>query len=376
MSYAHQLFVTITAEFFGPFCLTRRLGCGGMAEVRLGCNDSGEPIAVKRLLPTLAGSQGFTEMLLDEAKLVARLDHPNIVKNLEFGLIDDEPYIVFEHVDGLDLFEIFASRQRLGVAMPAALACFVVKELCQGLHHAHTLTDEGGKQLQIVHRDVSLPNVLVSFEGEVKVIDFGIASALESRAKPDPECLMGRIAYMSPEQIRGLPVDCRSDVFSAGIVLWELLTGERLFHRQDSRETFRLVKDTVVPRPSMLNPSITEPLERVVLKALACHEDDRFDSASAMAENLDAMLQWSRIQVGPDDLSAWLGAFFSDRRLQEDSDSRRQTGSLGARCNATSIDDIALIESAESMYWADPDNGVKIRPIVNATGWAPPITTA
>lgn len=356
----------MTAELFGPFSLTRRLGCGGMAEVRLGCDDRGEPIAVKRLRPTLDYCPEFAEMLIGEAKLVSRLDHPNIIKSLELGLIDDAPYIVFEYVDGLDLAKVFAARQRLGVAIPTALACFVVRELCQGLHHAHTRTDELGHQLEVVHRDISPPNVLVSFEGEVKIIDFGIASALEACAEPDPKRLMGRLAYMSPEQIRGLPVDCRSDVFSAGIVLYELLTGRRLFHRSDSRETYQLVKNAVVPRPSVLDPEITQPLERVLLKALARHEDDRFDSAAAMAESLDAVLKWSNIAIGQDDLSAWLTAFFHDERLLDNFGHRPGENGSGAGFNATSIDDIALIESAETMSWARPEEVVDCYPAFTA----------
>src|SRR5262245_26827807 len=218
-------------------------------------------VAIKRILPNIAEDDEFITMFIDEAKIAVQLTHANIAQIYDLGKIDDSYFIALEFVWGKDLRTIFERARKRGEILPIALSCYVISRICEGLDYAHRKRDAQGDDLQIVHRDVSPQNLLVSYEGEVKIIDFGIAKAANKASKTQAGILKGKFGYMSPEQVRGLPLDRRSDIFSVGIVLYELLTGERLFLGESDFSTLEKVRNVEIMPPTLHNPKIPEELE-------------------------------------------------------------------------------------------------------------------
>jgi len=277
---------------FGRYWLLDRIAIGGMAEVFVAVRrdePNGRPLAVKRILPTLVEDAELVTMFLDEARLVAQLDHPGIVPILELGKVGESYFIAMEHVAGRDLRALSARLRARGERLPIPLVAYLGWRVADALDHAHRKRAADGSPLRVVHRDVSPANVLLGFDGSVKVIDFGIAEA-SIRARRRAGVLRGKFAYMSPEMVRGLPVDRRSDVFALGIVLHELLTGERLFAAPSELEVMEKVRAAAVPSPSTRNPAVAEALSGVVLRALARSPEDRFTWASELR---DALVPWT-----------------------------------------------------------------------------------
>ncbi len=274
-------------EPFGKYQLVRRIGSGGMAEVFLARTTVAQGLAkqlvIKKIHPAFARSRQFTSMFVDEAKIALGLNHPNIVQVFDFGQVGETFFLAMEHIEGLDLLRLLQELARRGVSFPHGLAAYVVQQTVKGLDYAHRKTDEYGEPLGIVHRDVSPQNVLVSWDGAVKIVDFGIARA--RHIHEDEGVVKGKFAYMSPEQARGEDVDCRSDVYSAGIVLFELACGRQLF-RGKGREVLEAVKAGAVPRPRDINPEVPEELEETILKALTFYRDDRFQTARELQNAL------------------------------------------------------------------------------------------
>lgn len=268
-------------ETFGKYQLLKRLGSGGMAEVFL----AREPLAaglakllvIKKIQPALAEEPEFRAMFEDEAKIAVNLNHPNVVQTFGYGQLGGIYYLVMEYVEGLDLLSLIAAARTMGRRFPPGLSAYVIQQVSKGLDYAHRKTDEFGEPLGIVHRDVSPQNILVSHDGAVKVFDFGIARA--RGAKDDAGVVKGKLAYMSPEQAGGLPVDRRSDVFSAGIVLYELLTGRSPFAGLRGRRAVEAVLAADFPRPRDVAPEVPAELEAVVLQAMALAPEDRYQAA-------------------------------------------------------------------------------------------------
>jgi len=284
---------------FGGFLLVDRVAVGGMAEVfaavRRG-DPAGRFYAVKRILPTLAEDRELVRMFLDEARLVVQLEHPGIVPVHELGRQDAGYYIAMDYVAGLDLRALVDRSRACGERLPVALAAQVAWRVADALDHAHRRRDARGAELRVVHRDVSPANVLVGFDGSVRIIDFGIAQAA-FRAGPHRAVLRGKFAYMSPEMVRGLPVDRRSDVFALGVVLHEMLTGERLFTGPTELAVMERVRAADVRPPSARNPAVSRALDAVVLRAIARDPEDRFGWASELR---DALLPFMH-GASPDD---------------------------------------------------------------------------
>jgi serine/threonine-protein kinase len=274
----------------GRYQLIGRLAIGGMAEVYLAL--SGELtgfrtlVVVKRILPHLASNQQFIGMFLDEARLAALLDHPNIVRIIEVGHDGDEYFLVMEVVQGKPLSSVVRKAAKEKSPLTPALAAFVVAQAANGLGYAHNLADSQGNPLNVVHRDVSPQNILVSFEGAVKVIDFGIARALGRVSETSPGGLKGKIEYMAPEQTSAEEVDHRVDIFALGVVLWEALTGRRLFRRDTELAVMRAIVEDPIPRPSEM-VSISPQLEGIVMQALHKRREERFQTAQEMALALE-----------------------------------------------------------------------------------------
>jgi serine/threonine protein kinase len=306
---------------FGKYYLLERINVGGMAEVfrakAYGVEGFERLVAVKRILPNIAEDKEFISMFIDEAKIAVQLNHANIAQIFDLGMVEQAYYIALEHIHGRDLRNIFDRCRNNGAPMPIAQACFVVMKVCEGLDYAHNKRDQSGRELNLVHRDVSPQNILVSFEGEVKLIDFGIAKAAGKGSKTQAGILKGKFGYMSPEQVRGLPIDRRSDIFACGICLYELLTGERLFVGESDFSTLEKVRNVEILPPSTYNRKIPDELERIVLKALAKDDEDRYQNAIDLHDELQAFVYTAGEFYSRKDLAAWMKRGFA-REIEEE----------------------------------------------------------
>jgi hypothetical protein len=269
--------------------LLERIGFGGMAEVFRGIAIAAEgfekPVAIKRILPHLSEDSRFVELLMAEAKFLSQLRHRNIVQIYDVGLGDDGQYfLVMEYVDGLNLGRLYEILERRGKRLPADIALHIGAEVCDALDHAHRARGPDGKPLGLVHRDVSPSNVLLSRSGEVKLTDFGIAKRMEDHTGHGG--VRGKFAYISPEQASSKPVDGRSDVFSLGVVLYELVLGHRLYSHLADFEALRAVLEGRIKRPRSIDGSLPPELEEILLTALAHDADKRFKSAAELGSKL------------------------------------------------------------------------------------------
>ncbi|MGO9829467.1 MAG: serine/threonine protein kinase [Myxococcaceae bacterium] len=301
---------------FGRYLLLDRINIGGMAEVwrgkAFGAGGFERLVAIKRILPNIAEDDEFIAMFQDEAKISVQLTHANICQIYELNRIGQSLYIAMEYVPGKDLRSIFDRARKKGEPPPVPLVSYVISKLCEGLDYAHRKKDSYGRDLNIVHRDVSPQNVLISFEGEVKVIDFGIAKAAGKVTKTQAGILKGKFGYMSPEQIRGLPLDRRSDVFAIGVCLYELLTGERLFVGDSDFAVLEKVRKAEVLPPSTYNRRIPESLEKIALRALAKDVNARYQYASELADDLQRFLITSDSIFSRKDLMQYMKSTFAE----------------------------------------------------------------
>ena len=299
---------------YGPYRLLEKIATGGMAEVfkakRSGVAGFEKILAVKRILPHLSYNREFVEMFIAEAKLVASLQHPNIVQIFDLGKIGGSYYIAMECVDGTDLRTILRRLKERRLRLPLELAVYLVSKVAAGLDHAHQRKDADGRPMKIVHRDVSPQNILISYEGEVKLTDFGIAKAATKASTTEKGALRGKLMYMSPEQAWGKPIDHRSDVFALGIVLYEVITDQRPFLGSSDMSLLDRVRRGTVAPPSSLYPEIPQRLEKLVMKALEKDPADRHRDAGAMHLELEAILQEPEQPVGAKDLARFLRILF------------------------------------------------------------------
>jgi serine/threonine protein kinase len=310
-------------DAYGPYRLIDRVAVGGMAEVfkakRSGVEGFEKVVAVKRILPHLSDNQEFVDMFVDEAKMVAGLTHPNIVQIFDLGRIDKSYYIAMEYVHGHDLRTILKRAKEKGMRMPLDLSAHIVKEVCAALEYAHRKKDDKGRPMVIVHRDVSPQNIMISFEGDVKLTDFGIAKAATKASNTDRGALRGKLLYMSPEQAWGKPIDRRSDLFSLGIVLYEMITDEKPFlGGQTEMSILEAVRQGEIAPPRSINRRIPESLENVAMKALAKDADERYQDAGEMSRGLERVLR-ERQPPAAGELARLLEVLF-DREEREDVD--------------------------------------------------------
>jgi serine/threonine protein kinase len=295
-------------DLFGKYRLHEVLGVGGMGEVLRAtyCPEGGfeRPVAIKRVHPHLAGSERFVKSFRKEAELCAALLHPNIVSVIDFGRAGGDYFLVMEHVDGESLAQLIDERAERGARLPPAVVGALVRQLLEGLHFAHTVAvDRTGAPLCVVHRDLSPNNIMLSRAGQVKILDYGLATALGDRPDHRTEHLAGSLAYMAPEQVGGGIIDPRTDLFAVGAVAWELLTGAPLFQHATRAATLRAVADAIVP--ALVDHGVTDDgrWQRWLERALARSPERRFGSAAAMAAALDGLLHDSP-RVGPAELRA------------------------------------------------------------------------
>jgi eukaryotic-like serine/threonine-protein kinase len=290
---------------FGKYQLVEKLGRGGMGEVWrakiLGPGGFERQLVVKRILAHLAEEPRFVSMFFAEARLCARLHHPNIVQVYELGEVAGEYFLAMEYVQGRDLSTALAYHQRRGTPAPG-FGALVAREVCRALAYAHALTDDDGKRLELIHRDVSPSNIMLGYEGAVKLLDFGLAKALaeSSGGVTRTGALKGKLGYLSPEQVGGLDADHRVDQWAVGVTLHEALTGRRLFSGNDI-EVLALVAGALVDPPSKWNPEVPRELDRICLRALARDRADRFRDCEEMGQALDEVvhaLKWSPHKMG------------------------------------------------------------------------------
>ncbi len=302
-------------ERIGKYKILGRIASGGMAEVFLAKSESAEGFeklcAIKRILPHMATNDDFLKMLLDEARIAAQLSHGNIAQIFELARADNSYFIAMEYVLGVSVGEILKHLRMANALASPAMATYIMINICSALEYAHTKCGTNGRPLKIIHRDVSPSNVMISTEGDVKLIDFGIVKAVEKLHETRAGSIKGKFGYMSPEQLRAKKeVDHRSDIFSAGIMLFELLTNKNPFHDSNEAVSMERALQALVPNPSSLIIGIPRDLEQICLKAVANHPGDRFQSAGEMAQALDTFWRegpFSRLQM-----SSWIKSTFKN----------------------------------------------------------------
>jgi len=304
---------------FGKYTLIRKLATGGMAELFLAIQKSvagfEKLIVIKRILPAMNQDRAFIDMLLHEARVAATLSHPNIVQIFDVGQHDGNFYIAMEHVHGEDLRSIVRQMKKKGVSeFPLEHAISIILGMCAGLAYAHEKRDLDGSPLNIVHRDISPQNVVVTFTGDVKIVDFGIAKS-DSKGQHETKSgkLKGKIPYMSPEQARGEPIDWRSDIFATAVMLFELTTGKRLFKGASEFETLKLICEREYPMPSQVRRGYPGDLERIVMRGLAKDRGARYQTAREMQALLEEFVRRERIPTSTIALSQFMQSLFEDK---------------------------------------------------------------
>lgn len=310
---------------FGKYLLLDRINVGGMAEVfrakTFGVEGFERILAVKKILSNIAEDQEFITMFIDEAKIAVQLTHANIAQIFDLGKVDESYFIAMEYVYGKDLRAVY-DRMKKDKSIPwIPMACYVSMKACEGLDYAHNKKDPSGKELNLVHRDVSPQNVLISYDGEIKIIDFGVAKAAGKAGITQAGILKGKFGYMSPEQVKGMPLDRRSDIFALGIVLYELLTGERLFASESDFLTLEKVRNAEILPPTVHNKSIPEELEKIVLKALAKDISERYQTAMDLHDDLQSFMYTSANVFSRKELSQTMKLLFS-ADIQNDDEKR------------------------------------------------------
>lgn len=309
-------------EQFGKYILLERVAAGGMAEVYLskstGAVGVNKFVAIKRILPQYSDHQEFIEMFKEEAKIAVNLNHGNVVSIYDFGVERNQFFLVMEFVEGRNLRQILNELKKTNTQFVIEQIVYMMKEVAAGLDHAHRCIDgTTGKPLNIVHRDMSPQNIMVSFEGEVKIIDFGIAKAETQLEATKAGTLKGKYGYMSPEQADGQSIDPRTDIFSLGIVLWELLANDRLFTSNSEAAILRKIRECQIPSIRKINPSVSPELERIVNKALAKDRSLRYQTAASLHRDLNRFLNTQYPEFSPHDFSVFMKNAFSAAFLEQ-----------------------------------------------------------
>ncbi|AGC47857.1 putative serine/threonine protein kinase [Myxococcus stipitatus DSM 14675] len=311
----------VDVETFGRYELLRKIAIGGMGAVYLarqkGPVGFQKLLVVKRLLPHLSEDDEFIEMFLDEGRIAAHLNHPNIAQIYDLGDVDGQYFIAMEYVHGEAVGPLGLRAQQRKLTIPLALKCRIIADAAAGLDAAHNARSPSGRKLALIHRDVSPQNVLVGYNGGVKLIDFGVAKASGKFSQTVVGTIKGKHAYMSPEQARGEPLDHRSDIFGLGTVFYELLTHQRLFKRDTEISTLKAVVGAKLIPPSELSPDIPKELDAIVLKALARKRDERFSSAGEVQLALDEFLVQHKLHATPAHLAAFMQDAYSEELEEE-----------------------------------------------------------
>lgn len=343
-------------SIYGRYILTRKIAMGGMAEVfrakSFGAENFEKMIAIKRLYPHLSEDPSFVKMFINEAKLAATLNHVNVAPIYDFGCQQGFYYIAMEYVRGADLADLIARCRQRGQHMPLGLAIWLLVEICDGLDYAHRKHDDLGHFLNLIHRDITPQNVLISYEGEVKITDFGIAKVqMLERDETTGGLLKGKFSYMSPEQVRGDKLDHRSDIFSLGIVAWELLTHHKMFDGPNDYHILEKVREALYIPPRQLNPNLPADVEEILTKTLTRYPEDRYQSVGQIRLDLLRYLSNSRLFPSRAHLSAFVRKLFEDKMHVESEEIVEETR-IARQVWAeyqTEIEEAALLDEAVTL---------------------------
>ena len=318
-------------ESFGDYTLLDRIAVGGMAEVwrarRRGVEGFQKTVAIKKILSHLTGSADFVTMFIDEAKLAAQLSHNNIIQIYDLGKVGTDFFIAMEYVEGKDLRSILSAAQASSQPIAPSLGLYIISAVARALDYAHRKRDFDNRALGLVHRDVSPQNVLISYEGEIKLCDFGIVKAVAKASTTQMGALKGKLQYMSPEQAWGKSVDARSDIFSLGSVFYELLTGVKLFSGESEIGVLDAVRACQIRSPREILPDLPEEVERIVLKALAKTPEKRYQTAGDMEQELQTALENLKPTPSQSDLATFLRDLFADHGPEAQQEDGTGTGS-------------------------------------------------
>jgi eukaryotic-like serine/threonine-protein kinase len=338
-------------ELGGKYRILAELGQGGTAMVSLavarGPSGFSKLVVLKVMKKTLLTDPEFSEMFMNEARLAARLNHPNIVQTNEVFDHQGRPVIVMEHLEGQPLSELL-HRARGTQKFTSAMHIRVISDVLSGLQYAHELRDFDGTPLGVVHRDMSPHNVFVTFDGQVKLLDFGIAKLAGSRVETETGVIKGKIRYMSPEQITGENVDARADVFGIGVMLWEAAAKARMWAGMGEATIMNHLLNAELPSPKSVNPELDDELERIVMKAMAANAADRYPSAGSLQADLDEYLARFGTQVRPRDIGRVVSELFGEERAQTGRIVQAQLSKVSALSDAeyAAIDPVELTRLA------------------------------
>jgi len=317
---------------FGKYILLRRIALGGMAEIFkakvAGAEGFEKDLVIKRILPHYSEDESFIQMFIDEARITAKLQHQNIVQIFDFDVVDGSYYIAMEYIEGKDLKDVLEEAIKQKDSLSVAQCVWIAIEISKGLHYAHTKEDKGAP-LNIVHRDVTPSNVMVSYRGDVKLMDFGIAKATQRSTKTQAGAVKGKVAYMSPEQARGKTLDGRSDLFALGVMVWEMLTGRRLFLAESDFETLNNVLKMEAPPPSQLNPEVPADLDPIILKCLAKDPNARYASVETFGRELTRWFYSNVIDLEKEKLKPLMYRLFKRDIDANERASEEEAGLLG-----------------------------------------------
>jgi serine/threonine protein kinase len=360
---------------FGRYRLLRRIGKGGMAEAFLAVQEGPRGFrrkcVVKRIRPEKAASSYFTQMFVDEARITAALHHPNIVQVYEFGEVGNLYFLSMEYLDGRNLGALLEVLHTRGLLMPVNMAAHIARQVSRALHYAHNLTDDTGARLGVIHRDVSPTNVMLLRTGEVKLLDFGVAKAdrtLKQGATVVGK-VKGKLSYMSPEQHAGKLVDLRADIFSLGVMLWEMLTGQPLFSGDRGTERSRKMMRGDVPAPSILRAKVTPALDAIVLRCLKVQPNDRYPSAGALADALGDFVRPSLFD--PTELAALVTDHpGDDGELSSEAAASAASAAVESHTGLTSED--ARGEHTDDVLMAATTARERLRPVLLPAAPSPP----
>ena len=308
-------------EKYGSYTLLEQIAVGGMAEVFLARRSSIEgfekEIVIKRIRPHLSEQKSFVNMFLGEARLAAQLSHSNIVQIYDLGHIQDSYFIAMEYLAGRDLSAIIPKAKKLGIPFPIEYALRITSSLCEALHYAHNKSDGQGSPLNIVHRDISPENIRVGWTGDVKILDFGIAKAASHLHETKAGEIKGKLCYMAPEQVLGKPVDKRSDLFSVGIVLYEMLTGLKLYTGTNDLDIMNKIVEGKVHPPSYFRNNVPSEVEAIVMKALNKSRDARYQNANDLQFDIDRFLSGHEFSPSKIHLSNYVKQIFRQELAEE-----------------------------------------------------------
>ncbi|NOZ85136.1 MAG: protein kinase [Deltaproteobacteria bacterium] len=308
-------------KVFGKYKLLAHLATGGMADIFLarqtGIAGFEKLLVIKRILPHLAREEFFVKMFLDEARIAARLNHQNVVQTNDLGCEGGQYFIAMEFLEGESLAEVMRYVYKLKERIPPYIAAGIMLQACDGLHHAHSMVGPDGKPMRLVHRDVTPQNIFVLYTGGVKLMDFGIAKATYRSSHTTTGTLKGKFKYMSPEQVKNLPLDARSDVFSAGVVFWEMLTGRRLFSQSTELDILTAIAQQDAPKPSTVNPDVPGELEEIAMRALRRSREERYQSAAEMRMDLATAIKQSNEPSDTVAIGEYVRWLFYDRMVEK-----------------------------------------------------------